>query len=199
MVKSVSRLIAGCLGMALCVPSSAALFPRHGSVKLENQYANAAGIERYRDAAEMQDDIDSGVLVPVPIAVNPRLPAFRRYVRQSAAAFMLELNSRFESNIGHSLICDSAVRPVEVQRVLRKRNRSAAPATGETASSHERGTTFDLAKKMVRDSRYTRMRRGEYRWLMLQLAYYQAIGRIHVIEERSCIHIMVREDYVSQL
>jgi hypothetical protein len=27
------------------------------------------------------------------------------------------------------------------------------------------------------------------------LEYYQAVGRIHVIEERACIHIMVREDY----
>jgi hypothetical protein len=39
------------------------------------------------------------------------------------------------------------------------------------------------------------MRRGEYHWLLIQLAYYQAIGKIHVIEEKACFHIMVREDY----
>jgi hypothetical protein len=164
------------------------------SVGLENHYADAAGIERYEDAAQVSLAVDSGRLVPVPITSAPKLPEWRRYVRPVAAGFMLELDTRFYLTTGHFLIVDSAVRPQDVQRQLARRNRSAAPASGARASSHERGTTFDIAKKTWLRG-YSRMRRGEYHWLLIQLAYYQAIGKIHVIEEKACFHIMVREDY----
>jgi hypothetical protein len=162
------------------------VFPANkNSVGLENHYADIAGIERLEDAAQVQAAIDSGRLVYIPITSSPKLPEWRRYVRPAAADFMLELDGRFNRTTGRYLTVDSAVRPQDVQRQLARRNRNAAPATGTRASSHERGTTFDISK---------RMKRGEYRWLIAQLAYYQALGRIHVIEEKACIHIMVRED-----
>lgn len=205
MDKSISQHVCGCLiALAICIPSFAKsrpkLFPaNHGSVLLENQYADSAGIERYSDGAALQADIDSGTLVPVPITVQPKLPEFRRYVRRSAAEFMLELDTRFYLATGHFLIVDSAVRPVNVQRRLCRHNRNAAPANGMRASSHERGTTFDLAKKVFGPGHYDRMTKSQYRLLMMWLAYYQGTGRIHVIEERACLHIMVREDYDQSL
>jgi hypothetical protein len=163
------------------------------SVGLENHYADAAGIERYENAAQVSLAVANGRLAPIPITSAPKLPLWRRYVRPAAAGFMLELDTRFYLATGHFLIVDSAVRPQDVQRQLARRNRSAAPASGARASSHERGTTFDIAKKTWLRG-YDKMRRGHYRWLVLQLAYYQALGRIHVIEEKACFHIMVRED-----
>jgi hypothetical protein len=168
------------------------MFPADGgSVTRENQRAEALGYERFDNTAEMQLAIDDGTLVPIPITVSPRLPVSRRYVRRDAAAFMLELDARFRLQTGHYLIVDSAVRPADVQKKLRRVNRNAAPATGVRASSHERGTTFDLAKKVFNGRDYLRMKRGEYKWLLWQLFYYRERGDILVIEERACIHVFV--------
>ena len=187
--------------MALTVavmPASASkkLFPANkGSVALENSYADKAGIARFTDRESLKAGIASGVLVPIPITSCPKLPEFRRYVRPTAAEFLRELDARFYLATRRFLIVDSAVRSADVQKQVARHNRNAAPANGDRASSHERGTTFDIASRRVYFNGWANMRRSQYRWLLIQLAYYQGIGRIHVIEERSCLHIMVREDY----
>lgn len=159
------------------------IFPAtRDSVLCENLRADAASIPRYDDEAQMRLAVDSGELIPVPILTSPRLPASRRYVRPEVAEFMLQLDTRFFLVTGHFLTVDSAVRPATVQKRLCRHNRSAAPATGARASSHERGTTFDISR---------RMSRRDYRWLLSQLEYYRAVGRILVIEERACVHIFV--------
>lgn len=179
------------------VSASRKMFPADkNSVGQENHYADQANILRLHSRQDIEAAVEAGVLVPVPITVSPKLPEFRRFVRPAAAAFMLELDTRFYLTTGKFLIVSSAVRSADVQRQVARRNRNAAPANGERASSHERGTTFDIAKKTWLRG-YDRMRRGQYRWLLIQLAYYQAIGRIHVIEENACLHIMVREDYAG--
>lgn len=194
-------LLSLALTVSLSLPASARrkMFPaNHGSVALENLYADRAGISRYADRESLKAGVAKGVLVPVPITSCPKLPEFRRYVRPTAAEFLRELDARFYLATGRFLIVDSAVRPADVQRQVARRNKNAAPANGERASSHERGTTFDLASRRVYFNGWSNMRRSHYRWLLIQLAYYQALGRIHVIEERSCLHIMVREDYNEQ-
>lgn len=185
--------------LALIVTSASArtrkMFPaNHGSVALENSYADKAGIARYGERQSLKAGIAHGDLVPVPVTCNPRLPEFRRYVRPAASEFLRELDSKFNLATGRYLVVDSAVRSADIQKQVARHNKNAAPANGERASSHERGTTFDLASRKVYSNGFTGMRRSHYRWLLIQLAYYQAIGKIHVIEERSCLHIMVRED-----
>jgi hypothetical protein len=158
----------------------------HESVPLENEAADRAGLKRYLSADDVAKDVSSGVLVPIAwVAVSPKLPRERRYLRPAAADFVGWLDFEFYYEKGKHLVVDSAVRSADVQQRLGHINRSAAPAIGARASSHERGTTFDLSRHM---------RRGEYRWLLTRLAYYRALGRILVIEEKSCIHICVRED-----
>ncbi len=207
MVKAQSRWLERLVNMALVIimaltvavmPASASkkLFPAtKGSVALENSYADKAGIARLVLRQQIETGVASGDLVPVPVVVCPKLPEFRRYVRRSAAEFLRELDSRFYLATGRYLIVDSAVRSADVQKQVARHNRNAAPANGDRASSHERGTTFDIASRRVYFNGWANMRRREYRWLLIQLAYYQGIGKIHVIEERSCLHIMVREDY----
>jgi hypothetical protein len=168
------------------------MFPANGgSVAAENARAEALGYERYTDNAQLQAGIDSGRLVPVPITVTPKLPEFRRFVTPEAADFMLTLDADFHRATGRYLIVDSAVRPEDVQRRLCRHNRNAAPASGKAPSSHERGTTFDLAKKFYNGRDYTRLTRAQYKWLLWRLMYYRETGRILVIEERACIHVFV--------
>ena len=139
----------------------------------------------------MGADIERRILVPVPITVPPKLPDNRRYVLPETADFMVQLDQDFHQATGKYLIVDSAIRPATVQKRLRRCNRNAAPATGERASSHERGTTFDLAKKTFDGRNYTRMTKAEYRWLLWRLFYYRETDRILVIEERPCLHVFV--------
>ena len=196
MIKHVLLSLALTVSLSLPASASKKLFPANkGSVALENSYADKAGIARFTDRESLKAGIASGVLVPIPITSCPKLPEFRRYVRPTAAEFLRELDSRFYLATGRYLIVDSAVRSADVQKQVARHNRNAAPANGDRASSHERGTTFDIASRRVYFNGWANMRRREYRWLLIQLAYYQGIGRIHVIEERSCLHIMVREDY----
>jgi len=186
------------MALTAVIPSSGKtrkMFPANReSVALENSYADKAGIERLVLRRQIEDGVAKGDLVPIPVTCNPRLPEFRRYVRPAASEFLRELDAKFFAATGRYLIVDSAVRSADIQKQVTRRNRNAAPANGERASSHERGTTFDLASRRVYLNGWANMRRGDYRWLLIQLAYYQAIGKIHVIEERACLHIMVRED-----
>ena len=196
MIKHVLLSLALTVSLSLPASASKKLFPANkGSVALENSYADKAGIARFTDRESLKAGIASGVLVPIPITSCPKLPEFRRYVRPTAAEFLRELDARFYLATRRFLIVDSAVRSADVQKQVARHNRNAAPANGDRASSHERGTTFDIASRRVYFNGWANMRRSQYRWLLIQLAYYQGIGRIHVIEERSCLHIMVREDY----
>jgi hypothetical protein len=154
------------------------------SVALENQAADAMGIPRYLT----QDDVDlavlSGELVPVQeISIDKRLPENRRYARPATVQFIAELNWDFFEAFGHFLVLDSAVRPASIQKRLLKWNHSAAPAYGPKASSHERGCTVDIGKKQSKQ---------EHAWMLNRLLYYRALGRILVIEESRCWHIMVK-------
>jgi len=84
---------------------------------------------------------------------------------------------------------NSAVRTVEQQKKLRRRNRNAAPIDGDTASSHLAGTTVDLAKRGLT--------RKQKKWLDAYLKNLQDQGLIEAAEERrqACYHIMVKSQY----
>jgi hypothetical protein len=154
------------------------------SVAAENQRADALGLTRYETQAEVDSAVRSGELVPITgVRIDKRLPRNRRYLRAAALVFLRNLSRDFNETVGEDLVVDSAVRATSIQSRLIRVNRNAAPATGARASSHERGTTFDLGRRGL-------SKRG-YRFLCLRLLYYRAIGRILVIEERGCFHIFV--------
>jgi hypothetical protein len=165
----------------------AKVFPAtRDSVTEENATADRAGVNRYLSTREVADAVSSGALVPITWArVSPKVPGDRRYLRQRADDFLSLLELDFYYETGTHLVVDSAVRSADIQQRLAKTNRNAAPANGARASSHERGTTFDLSRRMKREN---------YRWLLVRLAYYRGLSRILVIEEKNCIHICVRED-----
>jgi hypothetical protein len=84
---------------------------------------------------------------------------------------------------------NSAVRTVKVQKKLRRRNRNAAPAEGDTASSHLAGITVDLQRRG--------MTKEQIRFVEHYLFYLNALGLVEPEEERRhwCFHVMVSDRY----
>ena len=157
------------------------LFPAtHDSVAAENRRADALGMRRYETMYEVDDAVKIGQLVPITgVKINDKLPKDRRYLRPEVLSFLERLNR----DVGSNLTVDSAIRPADVQRRLGRFNPNAAPFDGYRASSHERGSTFDIARKGLS--------RRQERLLRLRLLYYRAIGIALVIEEKSCYHVFV--------
>ena len=169
-------------------PREAKIFAaKRDSVRLENEAANEMGAARFFTQAEVNEAIASGKLVILPnceqYVVSPKLPTNRRFVLPATEQFLFLLGDGFYRQFHQPLVVDSAVRPATVQKSLLRWNRSAAPAYGDRASTHERGTTFDLSKRMTK---------AQHTWMIGRLLYYRAIGRVLVIEERRCIHIFVK-------
>ena len=157
------------------------LFPAtHDSVAEENRRADALGYRRYLDMEDVNIGVAGGELVPITgVKINDKLPKDRRYLRPEVLSFLERLNR----DVGSNLTVDSAIRPADVQRRLGRFNPNAAPFDGYRASSHERGSTFDIAR--------FGFSRRQNRYLNTRLLYYRAIGRILVIQERECYHVFV--------
>ena len=127
-----------------------ALKPSHESLLQQNYVIDQQHWVRIRDERELSRAIDAGRLVNIPasetLTIATSLPANRRYVLPHVSGFLGQLSGDYYAVFGKPLQIDSAVRPVSVQTKLRRYNRNAAPAEGETASSHESGATVDFAK-----------------------------------------------------
>jgi hypothetical protein len=153
----------------------------------ENLAGDEMGTYRYFTQAQVDADVRLGKLSAlysqIIYIVSPKLPIERRYALPTTTDFVYVLAKEYYGTFRQPLMVDSAIRPATVQRGLHLRN--AAPAYGERASSHERGTTVDLSRKMSKK---------EYKWLVVRLMYYRAIGKILVIQERNCFHVFVRGD-----
>lgn len=169
--------------------SNTLLKPSRQSLLLQNQMIKQMGLERIGDERRLASLVETGVLVALPIEdamkIAPSLPSNRRYVLPMVNSFLVKLASEYYAEFRQPLMVDSAVRPMTVQKKLRRHNASAAPVQGETASSHETGATVDLSRRMTK---------AQTRWLEWRLAYYMAIGWVIVEEERRCFHIMVAEE-----
>lgn len=169
--------------------SATLLKPSRQSLLLQNQMIDQMGLVRIGDELELSRLVESGVLVALPnndaVKIAPSLPANRRYVLPMVNSFLVKLSSEYYAKFHQPLTVDSAVRPVTVQKWLRRHNASAAPVHGETASSHEAGCTMDLARHMTK---------RQTRWLEWRLSYYMLRQVVIVEEESHCFHIMVTQE-----
>ena len=167
--------------------SNTLLAPSRQSLLLQNQMINQMGLERIADERRLSELVKQGRLVALPVSsaikIAPSLPANRRYALAEVNSFLVRLASEYYAEFHQPLVVDSAVRPVTVQKWLRRHNASAAPIHGDTASSHEAGCTVDLSRRLTKQ---------QTRWLEWRLFYYeQARGLVLVEEERSCFHTMI--------
>jgi len=168
----------------------------HESLVHQNEMAEADGLERILDDADLEDRIAHGSLVPVPVSaglhVNTDLPENRRYCRPWTAKFLTDLSHAHSQRFSASAIeVTSAVRTVAYQRQLRRINGNAAAADGDIASPHLTGGTIDIAKQGLSAR--------EIGWLRAWLIPLEQQGKIDVEEEfrQSCFHISVYKSYTE--
>jgi Family of unknown function (DUF5715) len=162
----------------------------------QNERSEADALERIEDDADLADRIARGVLVHVPespaLAVNPSLPEDRRYCRPWTASFLTDLARAHDVQFHKPLMVSSAVRTVEYQRHLMRRNHNAAAAEGDIVSPHLTGATIDIAK--------SGLSRRELAWMRDRLLSLQNKSLIDVEEEfrQACFHITVYKEYVPE-
>ncbi len=159
----------------------------------QNAMADRDGLGRVQDDEDLQRMRAKGTLVAIPLGAgmrsDVRLPGNRRYCRPWTARFLAALGQAHYARFGRALQVNSAVRTVEFQQKLMRRNGNAAPAGGETASPHLTGQAVDLAKRGLSLT--------EVAWLRGYLLPLIEAGKIDVEEEfqQSCFHISVYRSY----
>ena len=165
------------------------------SLERQNERAEADGLERILDEEDLANRIDQKLLVPIPaspsLAVNPDLTENHRYCRPWTADFLADLAREHEAQFHRPFMVSSAVRTVEYQQQLMRRNGNAAAAEGDIVSPHLTGGTVDIAK--------SGMNHQELVWMRNRLLAMQLAGMIDVEEEfrQPCFHITVYRNYAA--
>ncbi len=159
--------------------------PSHDSLLRQNQEIDRIELPRIQDDDELQALVASNALVPiresVTVKIDRKLDPARRYCRPWTRDFVEDLSQAYYNQFHAQIQVNSAVRTVMVQRKLRRHNRNAAPAEGDTASSHLAGLTEQV------------------RFMERYLFYLRELGLVEPEEERRhwCFHVMVSDRYVD--
>jgi len=171
--------------------------PLYGSREIllhQNQMADRDGLDRIRDEAGLLDLRRQHQLVALPeneaLRVDSRLPQDRRFSRPWTATFLSVLAHDFYATFQQPLQVDSAVRTVQFQKGLERRNGNAAPSAGDTASPHLTGQAVDIAKHGLNITQIA--------WMRTYLQPLIDQGKIDVEEEfqQACFHISVYRSFV---
>jgi hypothetical protein len=169
--------------------------PSHESLLLQNAEINRMDLPRIQDDDELEAMKLRGDLLPIiageTLRFDPRLDPSRRYCRPWTRDFVQDLSQAYYNRFHAQIQVNSAVRTVKVQKKLRRHNRNAAPADGDTASSHLAGLTVDLQRRG--------MTKEQIRWVEQYLFYMKALGLVEPEEERHqwVFHIMVSGHYAD--
>ena len=169
--------------------------PSHDSLLLQNAEVDRLELPRIQDDDELEALKASGALLPIrtgeALRFDPRLDPSRRYSRPWTRDFVEDLSQAYYKQFHAQIQVNSAVRTVMVQRKLRRHNRNAAPAEGDTASSHLAGVTVDLQRRG--------MSKQQVRFVERYLFYLRELGLVEPEEERRhwCFHVMVFDRYAD--
>ncbi len=169
--------------------------PSHESLLLQNAEVDRLELPRIQDDDELEALKASGALQPImageSLRFDPRLDASRRYCRPWTRDFVQDLAQAYYHRFHEQIQVNSAVRTVKVQKKLRRHNRNAAPAEGDTASSHLAGLTVDLQRRG--------MTQEQIHWVQRYLFYMKTLGLVEPEEERHqwVFHIMVSGRYAD--
>jgi hypothetical protein len=134
-------------------------------------------------------------LVPIQeshaLRVNTSLQSDKKYCRPWCNQFLQDMSGAYFREFRVPIQVTSAVRTMEQQQKLRRSNRNAAPETGEHASSHLAGITFDIAKRGLT--------RAQHQWIEEYLKNMRDQGLVEAAEERqqACFHVMVSDRYTE--
>ncbi|MGZ4825686.1 MAG: DUF5715 family protein [Terriglobales bacterium] len=167
----------------------------HESLVKQNAEINRLQLVRIQNDHDLEELIARDQLVGLPqsnfVRVDPRLEESRRYCRPWTRLFLEDFGQAYYKEFHQPLQVNSAVRTVEQQERLARYNHNAAPAEGETASSHLAGLTVDIAKRGM-----TRRQRAFAEKYLVNL---RNLGLVEAVEERrqACFHVMVSDRYTS--
>jgi hypothetical protein len=173
-----------------------ALKGSHEVLVHQNEMADAAGLTRIRNDADLDRLRRQGKLVDFPetsgLRLNPDLPERRRCARPWTVEFAGDMAKAFYTEFHESLTVSSAVRTVAYQVRLQRVNGNAAATSGEGASPHLTGQAFDIGK--------TGLSVAEIAWMRNYLLPVMNAGKIDVEEEfqQACFHISVYPSYAAR-
>ena len=169
--------------------------PTHDSLLRQNEEIDRLELPRIQDDDELEALVASQALVPIrtgqTLRIDPRLDPNRRFCRPWTRDFVEDLSQAYYREFQDQIQVNSAVRTVKVQKKLRRHNRNAAPAEGDTASSHLAGLTLDIQRRG--------MSKQQIHFVERYLFYLRALGLVEPEEERRqwVFHIMVSERYAG--
>jgi hypothetical protein len=167
--------------------------PSHESLLIQNAEIDRLDLPRIQDETELEALKADGSLLEIKagetLRFDPRLDPSRRFCREWTLDFVNDLSQAYYHRFHDQIQVNSAVRTVKVQKKLRRHNRNAAPADGDTASSHLAGVTVDLQRRGLG--------KEQVRWMEHYLFYMKSLGLVEPEEERRhwCFHIMVSGHY----
>jgi hypothetical protein len=169
--------------------------PSHESLLRQNEEIDRLDLPRIQDDDELEALKASQALVAIrtgqTLRIDPRLDPNRRFCRLWTRDFVEDLSQAYYRQFHDQIQVNSAVRTVKIQKKLRRHNRNAAPAEGDTASSHLAGLTLDIQRRG--------MSKQQIHFVERYLFYLRALGLVEPEEERRqwVFHVMVSERYAS--
>ena len=163
------------------------------SMLRQNERTFGDDLERIQDDDQLQLLTENKELVDLPetdsLRIAANLPVERRYCRPWTRTFLDDMSREYYTQFGLPLQVNSAVRTVQVQKKLRRRNRNAAMISGDVASPHLTGAAIDIARRG--------MTKTQIKWMRDYLLSLRDAGQIDVAEEfrTRCFHITVYKEY----
>ena len=167
----------------------------HDSLVRQNAEIDRLQLVRIQNDQALEELIARDQLVALPqsnfVRIDPRLEESRRFSRPWTRLFLEDFGQAYYKRFHQPIQVNSAVRTVEQQERLARHNHNAAPADGDTASSHLAGLTVDIAKKGM-----TRRQRAFTEKYLVKM---RNLGLVEAVEERrqACFHVMVSDRYTA--
>ncbi len=167
----------------------------HDSLLRQNAEIDRLQLPRIQNDQELEGLVAKDKLVPLPddrtVRIDPRLETSRRFCRPWTRQFVEDFGQAYYRQFHQPIQINSAVRTIQQQERLARTNHNAAPAEGDTASSHLAGLTVDIAKHGM-----TRRQRSFVEGYLVNM---RNLGLVEAVEERrqACFHVMVSDRYTA--
>ena len=157
------------------------------NVKLDQQQVQRMNTEYDLVKSEMENDLVQ-VNETDSLKISDSLLDSRRYCRPWTRDFLQDISQAYFDVFHAPLQVNSLVRTSTQQLYLRRHNRFAAPAFGDTASTHLAGVAVDLSRRGLSNT--------QYQWIRAYLQPLQQKGLVDPIEERQpVLHVVVYQSY----
>jgi hypothetical protein len=167
----------------------------HEMLVKQNEIIDTLELPRIADDDELIDVIQNEELVELQqtsaLRIASNLKETRRYCKPWTRDFVQDFSQAFYNEFKKPIQVNSAVRTVQQQKKLRRRNRNAGPIEGETASTHLTGISLDISKRGLT--------RAQHKWVEEYFLPLKTLGLIDPIEERrqAVFHVVVFDRYTE--